>query len=108
VSLLVSRGADRTRALERYRNSSGSFAMLAAIRRASFRESESFAATAANFGVSVQSNERHEDEQRKSKRERYAESNSNSVREPVTHGVFLQNSLRSPNHPFTSLSRSGA
>src|SRR5262249_45215250 len=43
--------------------------------------------TAANFGVSVQSTERKEDEQRKSKRDRKAESSSNDVREPVTHDV---------------------
>src|SRR5215471_15037193 len=50
---------------------SGSLAMFAAIRRAphSTKVSASLP-TAANFGVSVQSTERKEDEQRKSKRER--------------------------------------
>jgi hypothetical protein len=51
-------------------NSSGSLAIFTAIRRASFRESRASLPTAANFGVSVQSTEHHEDEQRKSKRER--------------------------------------
>jgi hypothetical protein len=36
----------------------------------------------------VRSSERHEEEQRKSKRERQAKPNSNGVRETVTHGVF--------------------
>jgi hypothetical protein len=55
--------------------------------------------TAANFGVSVQSTERKEDEQRKSKRERKAESSSNDVREPVTHDVSSKTRGECPNHP---------
>jgi hypothetical protein len=55
--------------------------------------------TAADFGVSVQSTERKEDEQRKSKRERKAESSSNDVREPVTHDVSSKTRGECPNHP---------
>jgi hypothetical protein len=47
-----------------FRNSSGSLAMLAAIRLVAADGGKSL------FGVSVQSTERHEHEQRKSKRER--------------------------------------
>ena len=49
MSLLVSRGADRTRALERYRNSSGSLAIFTAIRRASVGRQPSCGSIGAVF-----------------------------------------------------------
>jgi hypothetical protein len=48
----------------------------------------------------VRSSEDHEDEQRKSKRERKAESNSNGVREPVTHGVSSKTCWQMPESPL--------